>query len=239
MDYLGKHISGQYDADLAHIRKEVMTMGGLVEKQFSDAISTLLAHDVALAEAVIENDHKVNKMEVAIDEACVKIIAKRQPTASDLRLVMVIIKIISELERIGDSARAICKIAKQDYTQDQLSLLTSLEAMGNNVVKMLRDVLDAFTRMDMDMALDVYQEDKRIAQNYDLVIRQMMTYMMEDPRSIPNILIALNCARSIMRVSSRCQNISELVFYFVKGQDFRHVGDDVIENLIEERSKKH
>ncbi len=239
MDYLGKHISGQYDVDLAHIRKEVMTMGGLVERQFSDAISTLLVHDVELAELVIKGDQKVNQMEVEIDEACVKIIAKRQPTASDLRLVMVIIKVISELERIGDSARAICQIAKQDFTSEQLSLLTSLESMGNNVVKMLHDVLDAFTRMDMDMALKVYQEDKRIAQNYDLVIRQMMTFMMEDPRSIPNILIALNCARSIMRVSSRCQNISELIFYFVKGQDFRHVGDDVIESLLAERNQKN
>ncbi|OYQ72779.1 phosphate signaling complex protein PhoU [Wohlfahrtiimonas sp. G9077] len=238
MDYLGKHISGQYDADLAHIRREVMTMGGLVEQQFSNAIRTLLEHDVALAEAVIAGDQKVNQMEVAIDEACVKIIAKRQPTASDLRLIMVILKLIAELERIGDSAEAICKIAKQDFTTEQLSLLTSLEAMGNSVMKMLKDVLDAFTRMDMDAALTVYLEDKRIAQKYDLVIRQMMTFMMEDPRSIPNILIALNCARSIMRVSSRCQNISELVFYFVKGQDYRHVGDDVIEKLLKERENQ-
>ncbi|KZS23557.1 phosphate signaling complex protein PhoU [Wohlfahrtiimonas chitiniclastica] len=235
MDYLGKHISGQYDADLAHIRREVMTMGGLVEQQFSHAIRTLLEHDVELAEQVIAGDQKVNQMEVAIDEACVKIIAKRQPTASDLRLIMVILKLIAELERIGDSAEAICRIAKQDFTPEQLSLLTSLETMGNSVMKMLKDVLDAFTRMDMDAALTIYLEDKRIAQKYDLVIRQMMTFMMEDPRSIPNILIALNCARSIMRVSSRCQNISELVFYFVKGQDYRHVGDDVIEKLLKER----
>lgn len=238
MDYLGKHISGQYDADLAHIRREVMRMGGLVEKQFNDAISTVLIHDAELAGAVIHNDRDVNQLEVEIDEACVKIIAKRQPTASDLRLIMAIIKAISELERIGDCARSICQIVKQDFTDEQQSILMSLDGMGNNVVRMLRETLDAFTRMDIDMALKIYQEERRITQNYEMLIRQMMTFMMEDPRSIPNILIALNCARAVMRVSSRCQNICELIFYFVKGQDYRHVGDDVIETLAAERGQK-
>lgn len=232
MDYLGKHISGQFDADLAHIRTQIMVMGGLVEKQLSDAISTLLNHDTTLAEQVIKDDQKVNKLEVEIDEACVKIIAKRQPTASDLRLIMVIIKAIAELERIGDSAKDICQIAKQSFTQEQQDVLTGLDAMGHNVIQMLHDVLDAFTRMDLNGAVRVYKEDKRITQNYEMVIRQHMTFMMEDPRSIPNIIIALNCARSILRISSRCQNISELIFYFIKGQDFRHVGDDVIETLL-------
>lgn len=232
MDYLGKHISGQFDADLAHIRTQIMVMGGLVEKQLSDAISTLLNHDTTLAEQVIKDDQKVNKLEVEIDEACVKIIAKRQPTASDLRLIMVIIKAIAELERIGDSAKDICQIAKQSFTQEQQDVLTGLDAMGHNVIQMLHDVLDAFTRMDLNGAVRVYKEDKRITQNYEMVIRQHMTFMMEDPRSIPNIIIALNCARSILRISSRCQNISELIFYFIKGQDFRHVGDGVIETLL-------
>lgn len=232
MDYLGKHISGQFDADLAYVRTQIMVMGGLVEKQLNDAISTLLNHDTALAEQVIINDQQVNKLEVEIDEACVKIIAKRQPTASDLRLIMVIIKAITELERIGDSAKDICQIAKQSFTQEQQTILAGLDAMGHNVIQMLHDVLDAFTRMDLNEAVRVYQEDKRILQNYEMVIRQQMTFMMEDPRSIPNIIIALNCARSILRISSRCQNISELIFYFIKGQDFRHAGDNVIETLI-------
>lgn len=232
MDYLGKHISGQFDAELAHIRTQMMVMGGLVEKQLHDAISTLLNHDINLAEQVIEHDQQVNQLEVAIDEACVKIIAKRQPTAIDLRLIMAIIKAIAELERIGDSAKDICQIAKQQFTAEQQILLTSLDAMGNNVIQMLHDVLDAFTRMDINEALRIYKEDKRIAKNYEMVIRQLMTFMMEDSRSIPNIIIALNCARSILRISSRCQNISELIFYFVKGQDFRHVGDNVIDELL-------
>lgn len=232
MDYLGKHISGQFDAELAHIRTQLMVMGGMVEKQLNDAISTLLNHDINLAEQVIENDKAVNQLEVAIDEACVKIIAKRQPTASDLRLIMAIIKAIAELERIGDSAKEICQIAKQQFTAEQQILLTSLDAMGNNVIQMLHDVLDAFTRMDIDEALRIYKEDKRIAQNYEMVIRQLMTFMMEDSRSIPNIITALSCARSILRISSRCQNISELIFYFIKGQDFRHLGDDVIDDLL-------
>lgn len=232
MDYLGKHISGQFDADLAHIRTQLMIMGGLVEQQLTDAISTLRNHDITLAEQVIDNDQKVNRLEVEIDEACVKIIAKRQPTASDLRLIMVIIKAIMELERIGDSAKDICQIAKQSFTQEQQDILTGLDAMGHNAIQMLHDVLDAFTRMDLNEAVRVYKEDKRIAQNYEMVIRQHMTFMMADPRSIPNIITALNCARSILRISSRCQNISELIFYFIKGEDFRHVGDDVIETLL-------
>lgn len=232
MDYLGKHISGQFDAELAHIRTQIMVMGGLVEQQLTNAISTLLNHDISLAEQVIENDQHVNKLEVEIDEACVKIIAKRQPTASDLRLIMAIVKAIAELERIGDSAKDICQIAKQGFTPDQHAVLAGLDAMGHNVIQMLHDVLDAFTRMDLNEAVRVYKEDKRISQNYEMAIRQQMTFMMEDPRSIPNIIIALNCARSILRVSSRCQNISELIFYFIKGQDFRHAGDDVIEALL-------
>lgn len=232
MDYLGKHISGQFDADLANIRTQVMVMGGLVEKQLVNAISTLSSHDSELADEVINNDRHINELEVKIDESCVKVIAKRQPTASDLRLIMAIIKVITELERIGDSAKDICRMAKETSTTHHQAILLSLNAVGQRVIQMLHDVLDAFTRMDINEAVKVYKEDKRIEQDYEMVIRQLMTFVMEDPRSIPNIIAVINCARSILRISSRCQNICELVFYFIKGQDFRHVGDDVIENLL-------
>ena len=210
---LNKHISGQFNAELESIRTQVMTMGGMVEQQLSDAITAMHNQDSDLAKRVIEGDKNVNMMEVAIDEACVRIIAKRQPTASDLRLVMVISKTIAELERIGDVADKI-------------------------TIQMLHDVLDAFARMDIDEAVRIYREDKKVDQEYEGIVRQLMTYMMEDSRTIPSVLTALFCARSIERIGDRCQNICEFIFYYVKGQDFRHVGGDELDKLLAGKDPK-
>ncbi|WP_131865537.1 phosphate signaling complex protein PhoU [Biostraticola tofi] len=229
---LNKHISGQFNAELEHIRTQVMAMGGLVEQQLTDAISAMHSQDEDLAKRVVEGDAQVNMMEVAIDEACVRIIAKRQPTASDLRLVMAIIKTISELERIGDVADKICRTALEKYSQQHLPMLVSIESLGRHTVQMLHDVLDAFARMDLNEAIRIYREDKKVDQEYEGIVRQLMTYMMEDPRTIPSVLTALFCARSIERIGDRCQNICENIFYFVKGQDFRHKGGDALETLL-------
>ncbi|OTA20510.1 transcriptional regulator PhoU [Xenorhabdus beddingii] len=229
---ISKHISGQFNAELEHIRTELMTMGGLVEEQLSKAILAMHNQDETLARQVIEDDQKVNMMEVAIDEACVRIIAKRQPTASDLRLIMVISKTIAELERIGDVADKICQTALEKFSHQQQSLLVSLESLGRHAIQMLHDVLDAFARMDLEEAIRIYREDKKVDQEYEGIVRQLMTYMMEDPRTIPNVMTALFCARSIERIGDRCQNICEFIFYYVKGQDFRHVGGDQLEKLL-------
>ncbi|PHM62571.1 phosphate signaling complex protein PhoU [Xenorhabdus ishibashii] len=229
---LSKHISGQFTAELEHVRTELMTMGGLVEEQLSKAILAMHNQDEVLARQVIEDDQKVNMMEVAIDEACVRIIAKRQPTASDLRLIMVISKTIAELERIGDVADKICQTALERFSHQQQSLLVSLESLGRHTIQMLHDVLDAFARMDLQEAIRIYHEDKKVDQEYESIIRQLMTYMMEDPRTIPNVMTALFCARSIERIGDRCQNICEFIFYYVKGQDFRHIGGDNLEKLL-------
>ncbi|MEX0444647.1 MULTISPECIES: phosphate signaling complex protein PhoU [Xenorhabdus] len=228
----GKHISGQFNAELEHIRTELMAMGGLVEEQLSKAILAMHNQDKQLAQQVIEDDQKVNMMEVAIDEACVRIIAKRQPAASDLRLIMVISKTIAELERIGDVANKICQTALEKFSHQQQPLLVSLESLGRNTIRMLHDVLDAFARMDLQEAIRIYREDKKVDQEYEGIVRQLMTYMMEDPRTIPSIMTALLCARSIERIGDRCQNICEFIFYYVKGQDFRHVGGDKLEELL-------
>ena len=172
---------------------------------------------------------------VAIDEACVRIIAKRQPTASDLRLVMVISKTIAELERIGDVADKICRTALEKFSQQHQPLLVSLESLGRHTIQMLHDVLDAFARMDIDEAVRIYREDKKVDQEYEGIVRQLMTYMMEDSRTIPSVLTALFCARSIERIGDRCQNICEFIFYYVKGQDFRHVGGDELDKLLAEK----
>ncbi len=158
---LNKHISGQFNAELESIRTQVMTMGGMVEQQLSDAITAMHNRDSDLAKRVIEGDKNVNMMEVAIDEACVRIIAKRQPTASDLRLVMVISKTIAELERIGDVADKICRTALEKFSQQHQPLLVSLESLGRHTIQMLHDVLDAFARMDIDEAVRIYREDKK------------------------------------------------------------------------------
>lgn len=232
--YINKHISGQFNAELEHIRTEVMTMGGMVEQQLTDAITAMHNQDAELAQRVIDGDQQVNLMEMAIDEACVRIIAKRQPTASDLRLVMAIIKTITELERIGDVADKICHTALEKFSRQQQPLLVSLEALGRHTIRMLHDVLDAFTRMDIAAAVRIYREDEKVDQAYEGIVRQLMTYMMEDPRTIPNVLTALFCARSIERIGDRCQNICEYIFYFVKGRDFRHRDGKVLDNLLED-----
>lgn len=227
-----KHISGQFNAELEHIRTELMKMGGLVEEQLKNAIEALHNQDQDLAKKVIEDDQKVNMMEVAIDEACVRIIAKRQPTASDLRLIMAISKTIAELERIGDVADKICEVALEKFSEQHQSLLVSLEALGGHTIQMLHNVLDAFARMDLDAAIEVYLEDKKVDEEYEGIVRQLMTYMMEDPRTIPSVLTALFCARSIERIGDRCQNICEFIFYYLKGQDFRHLGGDFVEKML-------
>ena len=229
---LNKHISGQFNAELEHIRTQVMIMGGMVEQQLTDAITAMHNLDGELAQRVIDGDQKVNMMEVEIDEACVRIIAKRQPTAIDLRLVMAIIKTISELERIGDVAEKISRTALEKFGQQHLPLLVSLESLGRHTVQMLHDVLDAFARMDLNEAITIYREDKKVDKEYEGIVRQLMTYMMEDPRTIPSVLTALFCARAIERIGDRCQNICEIIFYFVKGQDFRHVGGDRLDELL-------
>ncbi|XTZ38485.1 phosphate signaling complex protein PhoU [Salmonella enterica] len=235
---LNKHISGQFNAELESIRTQVMSMGGMVEQQLSDAITAMHNQDSELAKRVVEGDKQVNMMEVAIDEACVRIIAKRQPTASDLRLVMAIIKTIAELERIGDVADKICRTALEKFSQQHQPLLVSLESLGRHTVQMLHDVLDAFARMDLDEAVRIYREDKKVDQEYEGIVRQLMTYMMEDPRTIPSVLTALFCARSIERIGDRCQNICEYIFYFLKGQDFRHVGGDELDKLLAGKDPK-
>ncbi|MGL5417915.1 MAG: phosphate signaling complex protein PhoU [Plesiomonas shigelloides] len=230
---LNKHISGQFNSELETIRTQVMSMGGLVEQQLTDAIRAMHDRDENLARRVIQDDAKVNMMEVSIDEACVRIIAKRQPTASDLRLVMAIIKTIAELERIGDVAERIAKTALENFTNQHQPLLVSLESLGSHTVQMLHDVLDAFARMDVDAAIRVYREDRKVDKEYEGIIRQLMTYMMEDPRSIPNVLTAMWCARAIERIGDRCQNICEYIFYFVKGKDVRHLNGDDLEQMLQ------
>jgi phosphate transport system protein len=204
----------------------------LVEKQLQDSLLAIQKGDIDLAEKVLTSDHKVNKLEVQIDEECVHIIAKRQPTASDLRLVIAIIKTIADLERIGDEAERIAKVAKESFSNDQQQLLVSLENLGQHVLSMLRNVLDAFARMDLESAYNVHQQDEQADRQYEALTRQLMTYMMEDSRSIPKIMNVLWSARSLERIGDRCQNIAEYIIFFVKGKDVRHVSPESMERTV-------
>ncbi|HAS8513596.1 TPA: phosphate signaling complex protein PhoU [Vibrio vulnificus] len=230
--HFGRHISGQFNVELESIRTHVLTMGGLVEQQLSFAMQALHNDDIDLARRVVRDDHKVNAMEVSIDDACTRIIAKRQPTAKDLRLIMAIIKTITDLERIGDVATKMAYVAIESPSSKERQFNVSLEPLARQAIQMLHLVLDAFARMDVDAAAEVHKMDDKIDSEYEAVIRQLMTYMMENPKNIPNILQVMWSARAIERVGDRCQNICEYIIYFVKGKDVRHLGDQGINDAL-------
>ncbi|GAA4901288.1 phosphate signaling complex protein PhoU [Ferrimonas pelagia] len=229
---LSKHISGRFNAELEDVRNRVMAMGGLVEEQLTNALEVLQSGDEQLANKVIAHDRKVNTMEVTIDEECTRIIAKRQPAASDLRLVLAISKAVTDLERIGDSAERIARMAAEQDGKRHRGMLMAMDAMGRQTQRMLHDVLDAFARMDVEAAMRIHKEDSKIDDAYEGVVRQLMTFMMEDPRSIPSILDVLWAARSLERIGDRCQNICEYVIYYVKGKDIRHLDMNQVEDLL-------
>ncbi|WP_116472637.1 phosphate signaling complex protein PhoU [Zobellella maritima] len=229
---VNKHISGQFNAELDGVLNQVLVMGGLVEQQLGDAITTVHDQDLERARQIIANDAKVNALEMQIDEECTRIIAKRQPTASDLRLVLAIIKTINDLERIGDSARKIARMVQDNANKTQPPLV-SMENMGRRTVKMLHESLDAFARMDVNAAIEVHKEDDKVDREYESIIRELMTFMMEDPRSIPQVLNVMGCARTLERVGDRVQHICEYIIYFVKGKDVRHTSEEDIYKMLD------
>ncbi|MDP5207634.1 phosphate signaling complex protein PhoU [Alishewanella sp. SMS8] len=229
---LSKHISSQFNEELEQIRNHVMSMGGLIERQLYDALAAIANSDSELAQQVIANDLKVNDWELQIDKECTRVIAKRQPAASDLRLIMAILKSINDLERIGDETRRIAKVALESFNSDQQDLLVNLDNLGRHVAQMLHDVLDAFARMDVEAALNVHKEDKKVDREYEAITRQLMTYMIEDPRSIPKVMNVLWSARSLERIGDRCKNLSEYIIFFVKGKVVRHASHEKLEQEV-------
>lgn len=229
---LNKHISSQFNEEIDTVRNNVMSMGGLIEQQLLDALRAIVNDDAELAQLVIDTDSTVNQWETKIDEECTRIIAKRQPAASDLRLIMAILKSIGDLERIGDEVRRIAKVALESFNSDQQDLLVNLDNLGRHVAQMLHDVLDAFARMDVEAALTVHKEDKKVDREYEAITRQLMTYMIEDPRSIPKIMNVLWSARSLERIGDRCKNLSEYIIFFVKGKSVRHSSHEKLEQEV-------
>ncbi|ETN93374.1 Negative regulator of Pho regulon [Gammaproteobacteria bacterium MOLA455] len=217
------HYMKQFDEELEEIRTRLMEMGGKVEQQLQNAIRAIGEADSQLAEEVIKQEQLVDNMEVDIDEACILIIARRQPAASDLRLVMMVTKAVNDLERIGDEAKKIANhaliLADESGSSEGY---TEVRHLGQSVVSMLSNALDAFARFDVDAAMRTIEEDKQIDQEYKTALRELATYMMEDPRSISRVMNILWVIRSLERIGDHAKNLCEQIVFVVKGKDIRH-----------------
>lgn len=213
------------------LRNQVLKMGGMVEQQVCRAVDALRNMNLAEAEAVSENDRYINGLEVAIDEECARILVRRQPAASDLRMVVAVIKTITDLERIGDEAQRIAKMAINIAEQDGVfhNRYIGILHLSEHVIKMVHDALNAFARLDTDAAFEVVRDDERADIEYQSVMRQMLTYMMEDPRTISESLDIMQAARSLERIGDHAMNIGEYLIYMVKGKDIRHISIEEVE----------
>ncbi len=220
---MNQHISRQFDNELENVRTRVLAMGGLVEEQSSHSIKALIEGDIAMAEAVIKNGMEVNTLEVTVDRECTQILVRRQPAASDLRLVIAVTKTITDLERIGDEAQKIAKMAiKLAENQGPRSYYVGINAMGKLVCKMVHDALDAFARTDSKSALLVARKEPESDEQYGAILRQLIEHMMEDPENVTGAMDAVWTARALERIGDHARNICENVIYLVEGKDVRH-----------------
>ncbi|MEQ8407722.1 MAG: phosphate signaling complex protein PhoU [Gammaproteobacteria bacterium] len=232
----GHHISQQFNAELEAIKKRMLEMGGAVEQQLSDAMVSITSADSGLGARVMKEDDAIDELEVSIDEECSLILARRQPAASDLRLVLAIIKTVRDLERIGDESSKIARMAVKLSEEGEFPEgFVEFKHLGDRVSNMVNMALDAFARYDAEEALKVAQTDREVDREYGSAMRSMITYMMEDQRSISRILNLLWALRALERIGDHAKNIAEHVIYLVKGTDVRHEKlEDVAEQIVDE-----
>jgi len=228
------HTSKQFDAELEQARKQVLLMGGLVEQQIVYAIEALRRGDASLTAQVVEVEVEVNRLERAVDEMCTTVIALRQPNANDLRLIMTMLKITTDIERIGDEAKKIALYAGQGRGLGRATLprLSEITSMADLVKEMLRRSLDAFARMDVDSAASVAQRDLAVDRSFQSILRELLTYMIEDPRTISASIDVLFVAKAPERIGDHAKNITEYVVYLIKGKDVRHVTPEEFEDAV-------
>ena len=221
---ISEHLSKQYDSDLDALRTRVLQMGGLVEAQVLGAIDGFATGNMELLERVIETELRVNGYEVSIDTDCSHIIVRRQPAATDLRLIMAVSKTVTDLERVGDEAEKIARMSKQIHEHERLKVqrFAQIRHVGSSAVQMLRQALDAFARLDAEQAARVVREDLTIDDEFRSIVRQLITFMMEDPRTISSAPEILWIAKTTEHIGDHAKNVAENVIYIVKGTDVRH-----------------
>jgi len=231
--HLGQHISRRFNEELEDVRSKVLHMGGIVETQLANALRVMVNDETELAKEVINADSIVNSLEMEIDEECTRIVALRQPAATDLRLVMAVTKTINDLERMGDEAKRVARMSRKDMDgalDDDVR--ADMELLGELVRNMLRQVLDSFARTDVDTAILVVKADKKVDKKYKKLLKQLIKRMSEDPAIIPAVMNIIWAVRSLERLADRCQNIAEHVIYMVLGMDVRHIKlDDVLAEI--------
>ena len=230
-----KHLSTQFDSELNGVSSRVMELGGLVESQIRQAIYALSAYSTEVADQVFETEIRVNAMEIQIDHELSSIIARRQPTARDLRLLIAISKTTANLERVGDEANKIARMAKSIIESGSARTLptSDLRVAADLASGLLRKALDAFARLDVNAAVTILKEDDLIDKEFDGFVRKLVTYMMEDPRTISASLDLLFLAKAIERIGDHAKNIAEFIIYIVKGTDVRHTSMQAIESAIQ------
>jgi len=230
---MNDHTSKNFDLELESLRTRVLQMGGMAEQQVRRAMEGLYNGDQPLLENVIRDDDRINQMELDIDTLCNKVIAKRQPTAIDLRMVVSVLKAIADLERVGDKARKIARLGIALSNQPAISALNiELSHMAETALKMLRLSLDGFARLDLNLVTEAMRLDDTVNAEYQSVARQLITYMMEDPRTITRSLDIMSIAKAIERIGDHATNIGEYVVYMVKGVNVRHASAEEVEAQI-------
>ena len=235
---LGPHISRRFNEDLEGVRSRVLQMGGFVEQQLSNGVLALIEGNSQLGDEVARGDHKVNEMEVSIDEECSRILATRAPAASDLRLIVAIIKTITDLERIGDEAEKIGYIGSRLASMERpVDRYREIKHLGRLAHQMVHDALDAFARLDADAALKICREDRILDDEFESIQRQCITFMMEDPRTIRRALEVVWVARALERIGDHAKNICEYVVYMVHGKDIRHTSLEDVERELREQGR--
>lgn len=236
-DQYNMHISRKFNEELEALRNDVLRMGGLVEQHLDQAIEAITAGDSEMGLSVARQDYLINDLEVSIDEECSRILATRSPAAIDLRLIVAVIKTITDLERIGDEAQRIGYLASHLATDSRPhDHYSELKVLGQHVQTMLHDSLDSFSRLDTNDALQIVEEDKLVDEEYDQILRQCISMMMEDSRTIRRFMDVSWVARSLERIGDHAQNIAEYVIYMVHGRDIRHVEVEEIKQEIGARS---
>jgi phosphate transport system protein len=231
----GDHLSKQYDHELESMRSRVLQMGGLVESQLKSALEAFESADMKLAEGAIEADRRVNELEIDLDRLVNHVIARRQPTAGDLRMIMGVAKTITDLERVGDEASKIARAAKwlkEKNSNFRLNRIPDIRVSGEIVHTMLHGALDAFARLDAQAAASIIRDDQGVDERFRAILRQLVTFMMEDPRSITASIDTVWAAKAIERIGDHAKNIAEHVIYIAQGADVRHATPDEVDRAV-------